>query len=313
MVAGRGGAAGGGAGYAATAESAGRAGRWAGADRGGAGAGRRVGSAVLRAMGEAGLIEGVVLPPPPPFAAPDPAYPGPVLSEAQEFAAVALRQAVGDRVFSATLLEGVTGSGKTEVYLEAVARCVAEERQALVLLPEIALSAQWLSRFEARFGWRRRCGTRSSLAGAAGDLAGGGGGTGAGGGWGAVGPVPAVPGSWAPGGGRGARDPGTGRNRADRAPTTTGATSLRVPHRRRSPRTAPRTVTTTVPTARSRQQHQCLPFFRHAACDGFQINLRLAGPRHPLESSVAENTRSPTACRRATAANSCASDETGPG
>ena len=63
-----------------------------------------VGSAVLRAMGEAGLIEGVVLAPPPPFAAPDPAYPGPVSSEAQEFAAVALRQAVGDRVFSATLL-----------------------------------------------------------------------------------------------------------------------------------------------------------------------------------------------------------------
>ncbi len=50
------------------------------------------------------------------------------------------------------MLEGVTGSGKTEVYLEAVAQCLAERRQALVLLPEIALSSQWLERFAARFG-----------------------------------------------------------------------------------------------------------------------------------------------------------------
>ncbi len=51
-----------------------------------------------------------------------------------------------------TLLDGVTGSGKTEVYLEAVADCLAAGRQALVLLPEIALSSQWLERFERRFG-----------------------------------------------------------------------------------------------------------------------------------------------------------------
>ena len=58
-----------------------------------------------------------------------------------------------------TLLTGVTGSGKTEVYLDAVAECLARGRQALVLLPEIALSAQWLERFQAplRRG-RRRCG-----------------------------------------------------------------------------------------------------------------------------------------------------------
>ncbi len=56
------------------------------------------------------------------------------------------------RRFGVTLLDGVTGSGKTEVYLEAVAECLAQGRQALVLLPEIALSSQWLERFERRFG-----------------------------------------------------------------------------------------------------------------------------------------------------------------
>jgi primosomal protein N' (replication factor Y) len=54
--------------------------------------------------------------------------------------------------FGVALLEGVTGSGKTEVYFEAVAEALARGRQALVLLPEIALSAQWLDRFAARFG-----------------------------------------------------------------------------------------------------------------------------------------------------------------
>ncbi len=49
-------------------------------------------------------------------------------------------------------LKGVTGSGKTEVYLEAVAECLAQNRQALVLLPEIALTAEFLTRVEARFG-----------------------------------------------------------------------------------------------------------------------------------------------------------------
>ena len=56
--------------------------------------------------------------------------------------------------FSAVLLQGVTGSGKTEVYLEAVAACLAQGKQALVLLPEIALTADFLARVEARFGAR---------------------------------------------------------------------------------------------------------------------------------------------------------------
>ena len=86
------------------------------------------------------------------FDAADPAHPGHPLSAAQRNAAAALRQAVRGRQFGVTLLEGVTGSGKTEVYLEAVAECLASGAQALVLLPEIALSVQFLERFAARFG-----------------------------------------------------------------------------------------------------------------------------------------------------------------
>ncbi|GHC53938.1 primosomal protein N' [Neogemmobacter tilapiae] len=56
--------------------------------------------------------------------------------------------------YATTLLKGVTGSGKTEVYLEAVAECLRAGRQALVLLPEIALTSEFLARVEARFGAR---------------------------------------------------------------------------------------------------------------------------------------------------------------
>jgi primosomal protein N' (replication factor Y) len=111
-----------------------------------------VSAAVVRAMAAAGLLAPVSLPVAAPFAMPDVTGPGPALSADQAVAAQALRQAVAARSFSTTLLDGVTGSGKTEVYLEAVAECVAAGRQALVLLPEIALSSQWLSRFERRFG-----------------------------------------------------------------------------------------------------------------------------------------------------------------
>ena len=111
-----------------------------------------VGAAVIRGMGEAGLLASEVLPEPPPFARPDPDAPGPDLSADQLAAATSLRQSVADRRFAVTLLDGVTGSGKTEVYLEAVAECLRQGRQALILLPEIALSSQWLSRFQARFG-----------------------------------------------------------------------------------------------------------------------------------------------------------------
>ena len=111
-----------------------------------------VGSGVVRGMAQAGLLVPALLPHAQDFAMPDPAHPGPALSEAQQRAAAALRASVAARDFSVTLLDGVTGSGKTEVYLEAVAECLRQGRQSLVLLPEIALSSQWLERFERRFG-----------------------------------------------------------------------------------------------------------------------------------------------------------------
>ena len=111
-----------------------------------------VSAGVVRGMADAGLLVPAPLPAAAPFAIPDPDHPGRVLSPDQEAAAAILRQAVAARAFSVTLLDGVTGSGKTEVYLEAVAECLRQRRQALVLLPEIALSSQWLERFERRFG-----------------------------------------------------------------------------------------------------------------------------------------------------------------
>ncbi len=106
---------------------------------------------VVRKLVALGALESVSLPPPPAFEAPDPARAPVDFSAAQAAAAEVLRGRVGAG-FSATLLDGVTGSGKTEVYLEAVAAALARGEQALVLLPEIALSAQWLERFRRRFG-----------------------------------------------------------------------------------------------------------------------------------------------------------------
>lgn len=110
-----------------------------------------VGPAVVKGLIVAGALETVPVAPPPPFAAPDPDHPGPRLSPGQDAAAQHLRRAVGAG-FSVSLIDGVTGSGKTEVYFEAIAAAIAAGRQALVLLPEIALSAQWLHRFRRRFG-----------------------------------------------------------------------------------------------------------------------------------------------------------------
>ena len=70
-----------------------------------------------------------------------------------------MRDAIAARKFSAHLLDGVTGSGKTEVYFEAVAEALARGKQVLILLPEIALTVQFLERFAARFGAARRNGT----------------------------------------------------------------------------------------------------------------------------------------------------------
>jgi primosomal protein N' len=73
------------------------------------------------------------------------------LTDEQQSAADILVRKV-DNGFSATLLDGVTGSGKTEVYFEAVSETLAKGKQVLVLVPEISLTSQWLKRFENRFG-----------------------------------------------------------------------------------------------------------------------------------------------------------------
>jgi primosomal protein N' (replication factor Y) len=86
-----------------------------------------------------------------PFPRLDPGRAGPALSPDQRAAAARLAAVQG---FGVTLLKGVTGSGKTEVYLEAVAACLRRGRQALVLLPEIGLTDGFLARVEARFGAR---------------------------------------------------------------------------------------------------------------------------------------------------------------
>ena len=111
--------------------------------------GADVSPGVIRAMADAGLLLPIARGEE--AALPDPEHPAPALSPEQSEAAAALRDAVG-KGFGVTLLEGVTGSGKTEVYFEAVAEALRQGRQALVLLPEIALGAQFAGRFAARFG-----------------------------------------------------------------------------------------------------------------------------------------------------------------
>lgn len=111
-----------------------------------------VSSGVVKGLSDAGALVAVPLPSEGVWRNPDPDIPGPELSAEQAKAAYILSERVAARSFSVSVLDGVTGSGKTEVYFEAVATALKEGRQALVLLPEISLSAQWLHRFEARFG-----------------------------------------------------------------------------------------------------------------------------------------------------------------
>ena len=87
-----------------------------------------------------------------PFARMDPDLPGKALTGDQQEAAERLSAAVATGRYGTTLLRGVTGSGKTEVYLEAVAAALRAGRQALVLLPEIALTEQFFHRVQDRFG-----------------------------------------------------------------------------------------------------------------------------------------------------------------
>jgi primosomal protein N' (replication factor Y) len=108
--------------------------------------------AVVNGLIDEGALEAVALPPDPVALPPDPEHSGATLSPAQAEAAAALQATVAAQKFAVTLVEGVTGSGKTEVYFEAVAEALRQGKQALILMPEIALTAQFLERFASRFG-----------------------------------------------------------------------------------------------------------------------------------------------------------------
>ena len=110
-----------------------------------------VSDAVMRGLVNAGALEAVAVDADRPLACPDPDFAPPDLNDDQREAAASLAAAVG-KGFDPVLLDGVTGSGKTEVYFEAIAECLRQGKQALVLLPEIALTEPFLKRFEARFG-----------------------------------------------------------------------------------------------------------------------------------------------------------------
>ncbi len=111
-----------------------------------------VSEGVLRGMVGAGILEPVTVDLDRPYPQARPDFAQPKLSEAQQAAADRFVSAVKERKFVPFLLDGVTGSGKTECYFEAVAEAIRENRQVLVLLPEIALTENFLRRFEARFG-----------------------------------------------------------------------------------------------------------------------------------------------------------------
>ena len=109
-----------------------------------------VGAGVVTGLARAGALELVAMPEPRP-SKPDPSAPAVALSAEQRAAADGLVRSVAEGGFSVTVLDGVTGAGKTEVYFEAIAEALRQGRQVLVLLPEIALTAHWLERFADRF------------------------------------------------------------------------------------------------------------------------------------------------------------------
>lgn len=111
-----------------------------------------VSTSVVRGLVDAGTLLPVVVARACVVEKPDAEHPGPQLSEHQTVSARAFCDAVQAQTYSCSLLHGVTGSGKTEVYFEAITQALRQGKQALVLLPEIALTVQFLERFAARFG-----------------------------------------------------------------------------------------------------------------------------------------------------------------
>jgi primosomal protein N' (replication factor Y) (superfamily II helicase) len=113
-----------------------------------------VSGSVIDGLIDEGTLETLVLPPEPLALPVDPDRLAPDFTPAQRAAADALRATVEQGGYGVTLIDGVTGSGKTQVYFEAVAETVRRGRQVLILMPEIALTSQVLDRFAERFGVR---------------------------------------------------------------------------------------------------------------------------------------------------------------
>lgn len=118
--------------------------------------GAGVGMSVVNTLISAGVLKPIVREKQKYFAPPKGDFCKVNLTPEQEAAASTLCDKV-NQGFSVTLLDGVTGSGKTEVYFEAVAKALEAKKQVLILVPEIALTTQWLSRFEKRFGVKPAC------------------------------------------------------------------------------------------------------------------------------------------------------------
>ena len=112
----------------------------------------RVSEGVLRGLVAQGVLEPVLVDCDRRYRRADPQHAPPVLNDTQAEVAAALVAAVEACRFDPILLDGVTGSGKTETYFEAIAAALKAGRQVLVLLPEIALTEAFLGRFAQRFG-----------------------------------------------------------------------------------------------------------------------------------------------------------------
>jgi primosomal protein N' (replication factor Y) (superfamily II helicase) len=113
-----------------------------------------VSTGVIDGLVDEGTLTVEVMPPPPPPPPPDPSYAQPEFSRDQRGAVDMLRTLAANGSFHVALLDGVTGSGKTEVYFEAIAEAIRRGKQTLILMPEIALTGQFLDRFSQRFGVR---------------------------------------------------------------------------------------------------------------------------------------------------------------